>query len=84
MRAKLAADVRTGNDAWAGYQMQLAQIRAARSTISKEADHALQTPVACADGASAVPLGSVAVPAVLVDRLRDAGAGRAPDPAAAR
>lgn len=83
-RAKLASDVRNGNDASAGYQKQLAQIRAALTTISKESDHALQTPIACADGASAVPLGSVAVPAVLVDRLRDAGADRAPDPAAAR
>lgn len=83
-RAALAKDVRAGNDASAGYQKQLAQIRAALSTKSKEADHALQSTIACADGASAVPLGGVAVPAVVVDRLRDAGADRAADPAAAR
>ena len=83
-RQALANDVRTGNQASAGFQQQLQRINAALSTMSKEANHALQAPVACADGASAVALGDVPVPAVLVDRLRDAGADRPADPASAR
>ena len=56
------------------YQQQAAQIRAGLLQPSKEADYALRTPVRCADGASAVDVGGVPVPAVLVGRLRDAGA----------
>lgn len=69
-----AQDRRTAATASADYQQQLTTIRAALAATSKEAEDALRKPIQCPPGASGVALGDVPVPAVLVDRLRSAGA----------
>lgn len=80
-----ARDRRLAGDASAEYQQVLQQIRAAVAAVpTKEVKDALQAPVQCAPGASAVDLGDVPVPAVLVDGLRDAGADRPADRSSAR
>lgn len=80
VRVLEARDRRLAGEASAEYQQVLQQIRAVVAAVpTKEEKDALQVPVHCADGASAVQLGDVPVPAVLVDRLRSAGADREAD-----
>lgn len=80
-----ASDRRNAREASAGYQVDAERFRALMAQLRSEPNDALQAPVACASGASAVALGDVPIPAAAVERLRRAaGDAPAPDRAASR
>lgn len=75
-----ARDRRSTTEALADYRQVLEQVRAAvQAAPSKEEKDALQSPVRCAPGASAVAFEDVPVPRAVVDGLRRAGADSAVD-----
>lgn len=75
-----ARDRRVAGEASADLQQVLQKIQAAVTAVpTQEEKDALRAPVQCAAGASAVDVGDVPVPAVLVDRLRRAGADHQAD-----
>jgi len=73
-----AQDRRRASQAGAQYEAQAALRRITLAKVLPEARHELQRPISCPVGQS-LPLGSLPVPAAVLERLRVAGADPSPN-----